>query len=171
MLKLRRQLKLDVLSSVDQLDEEKRLSHHYRDERIRYRWIQDRLPEFPYWGWGHLECARLAVLFQEHELAYSSLLAVLLLKPGVGVENEARYLLGVVYTARGRFSEALSVLEQVQDGIAVSEEQLLEARAAALLALDRHEEAAACLERLPSHKRSGPMEAVLSYTRGSWKEE
>jgi tetratricopeptide (TPR) repeat protein len=119
------------------------------DSREMEAKIRAFLRRWPLWVDGHRELFNRSLDVNDLETAYASAHAVRKLQPD---SPEGQVMLGICFVRSGQFERAVQVLsaalEQSPEDIRVKEELI-----AALLPLNRREEAAALLKSIPPEKR------------------
>jgi hypothetical protein len=122
--------------------------------------LRQELPKNPRWWRGHLMLAQVALELREHRLAYGSALALLELSKGSARSRVAELWHAKILNASGEY-------QTVVDRLSVCSEKNLtsplleEERAAALIGLERFDEAYQALKGV--QPRSSSAESAFSY--------
>lgn len=138
----------------------------------RLQWIRYHLQRCPYWAHGHAELAREAILRNDIALAYPSALAVRELSPQSQRKRaKAHHLLGICFLRKSSPQAALEEFERAEalitPGRVMTERyELLEDKAAALMALGRDAEAERAFEEIPAGRRTADAEAARQFLKG-----
>ena len=142
-----------------------------RAEERRAAWLRTQLRRWPFWGAGHRELAKSCLTLEQVECAYPSALAWRALSDRLSTDRvQAHHFLGKCFLKRGDPQAALRELdaarELLESGLDVTprlQYGILEDRGAALMALARHEEALACLHKIPVQFRSAELMAASEF--------